>query len=78
MQIPSIFRVTVLWDTDGKRVKLPKTVSFCKDVSAQMQETLNTYLQEDPETNQQDDFDNLIIKHLEDLTGWLVDEFQLL
>jgi len=85
MEIPTTFKVKVTWntemdhnDTDDTEVELPAVVYFNEEVSSQIQEQLKDYLLEDPTTNQHQDFDNQIIKHLEDLTGWLVEEFHVL
>lgn len=65
---PVWFRVKVEWDTDGEEVEnLPEFVVFDEDVCKSIQE----------QVEDEEDFKNEIVSHLEGLTGWLVKDWKM-
>lgn len=66
-QVPRWFVVRVEWDTDGKKVKLPKVVRFMEDACVHMQEFV-----EDEE-----DFEYRVVKMLEETYDWLVADWEI-
>ena len=74
-QIPSAFRVKVVWDAPRKEV-IPKVIKFNEDVVEELKKEVKEYIGYGFDFKEA--FDELVVKHLEATTDWLVKDWKMI